>query len=86
MVAVCLIAIAIGILVWGLFEWAHRGFGDLTTEATVRAMIIAMTCLVVGVQAVMSAFLASFINIPLIERRVAPPETGGPDSPLGPRP
>ena len=85
-VAVCLIAIAFGILVWGLFEWAHRGFGDLTTEATVRAMIIAMTCLVVGVQAVMSAFLASFINIPLIERRVAPPETGGPDSPLGPRP
>jgi len=78
-VAVGLIALAFGILVWGLVEWARRGFGDLTTEATVRAMIIAMTCLVVGVQAVMTAFLASFINIPLAEHRVgelpAAPET-----------
>ena len=83
-VAVALIVIAFGILVWGLFEWARRGFGDLTTEATVRALIIAMTCLVVGVQGVMSAFLASFINIPLAERRVAVPAGNGTDLPLGP--
>jgi glycosyltransferase involved in cell wall biosynthesis len=75
-VAVTLVVIAFGILVWGLTEWARRGFGDLTTEATVRAMIIAMTCLVVGVQTVMSAFLASFINIPLAERRLSPAPPG----------
>ncbi|MDR3476143.1 MAG: glycosyltransferase family 2 protein [Devosia sp.] len=85
-VAAALVALAFGILIWGLVEWARRGFGDLTSEATVRAMIIAMTCLVVGVQTVMSAFLASFIDIPLAEQRLpvagpAAPPPGGPGAP-----
>jgi glycosyltransferase involved in cell wall biosynthesis len=64
------IGVGCGILVWDFAEWAHRGFGEMSAEATVRAMIVALTALVVGMQLVMSAFMASMINIPLLERRV----------------
>ncbi len=71
--ALGLVAIAFGILIWGFSEWAARGFGNLTSEATVRAMIVALTAFVVGIQTVMTAFLSSIINIPLTERRVLEP-------------
>jgi glycosyltransferase involved in cell wall biosynthesis len=70
LVSVALVGIAVAILIWGFAEWSGRGFGDLTSEATIRAMIIALTCLVVGMQTMMSAFLASVLNIPLNEHRV----------------
>ncbi|MHB1103412.1 MAG: glycosyltransferase family 2 protein [Devosia sp.] len=75
-VAVVLIAIGVGALVWGLMQWADRDFGMLNPSTTMRAMIIAVTTLVAGLQLAMSAFMSSMINIPLLERRVAavPPE------------
>ena len=72
-VALALIVIAFITLFWGFGEWAARGFGNLTSEATIRAMIVTLTALVVGLQLVMSAFLSSMINIPLTEHRVVPP-------------
>ena len=74
--AAILIAIGVGTLIWGLTQWAGRGFGPLNPSTTMRAMILAMTALVAGLQLAMSAFMSSMINIPLIERRAAavPPE------------
>jgi glycosyltransferase involved in cell wall biosynthesis len=56
---------------WGLWEWARRDFGPLTSTATLRAVILAMTALVTGFQLMMSAFMSSMINIPIYERRLA---------------
>ncbi|HTJ58967.1 MAG TPA: glycosyltransferase family 2 protein [Devosiaceae bacterium] len=71
--AVVLVLIAAATMAWGLAEWMSQGFGDLTSEATIRATIVALTALVVGLQLTLSAFLSSMINIPLIERRVVVP-------------
>jgi glycosyltransferase involved in cell wall biosynthesis len=68
--AVGLVGIAVVMLVWGFVEWALRGFGNLYSPATIRAMLVAMTALVVGVQMIMTAFLASMLNIPITEHRV----------------
>nr|WP_269468108.1 glycosyltransferase [Devosia ureilytica] len=56
---------------WGFAEWARRDFGPLTSTATLRAVILAMTALVTGFQLMMSAFMSSMINIPIYERRLA---------------
>ncbi|SMQ59138.1 Glycosyltransferase involved in cell wall bisynthesis [Devosia lucknowensis] len=56
---------------WGLWEWARRDFGPLTSSGTLRAVILAMTALVTGFQLMMSAFMSSMINIPIYERRLA---------------
>ena len=56
---------------WGFWEWAKRDFGPLTSSATLRAVILAMTALVTGFQLMMSAFMSSMINIPIYERRLA---------------
>ena len=58
-------------LVWGVSEWAGRGFGPLNPSSTMRAMIVAMTLLVTGLQLAMTAFMSSMINVPLLERRIA---------------
>ena len=73
----CLLMFAgFGGLVWGLGEWAERGFGPLNPGTTMRAMILAMTALVTGFQLMMSGFMSSMINIPIYERRIAvPPPT-----------
>ena len=55
---------------WGFTQWAERGFGPLPLSSTMRAMILAVTTLVAGLQLAMSAFMASMIDIPLTERRV----------------
>lgn len=75
-VAGILVAIGVGALLWGLTQWADRGFGPLNPSTTMRAMILSMTTLVAGLQLAMSAFMSSMINIPLLERRAAavPPE------------
>jgi hypothetical protein len=57
-------------MVWGVTEWARRDFGPLTSSATLRAVILAMTALVTGFQLMMSAFMSSMINIPIYERRL----------------
>jgi glycosyltransferase involved in cell wall biosynthesis len=70
----CLLMLAgFGGLLWGLGEWAERGFGPLNPGTTMRAMILAMTALVTGFQLMMSGFMSSMINIPIYERRVAVP-------------
>lgn len=56
---------------WGVWEWSRRDFGPLTSTATLRAVILAMTALVTGFQLMMSAFMSSMINIPIYERRIA---------------
>ena len=56
---------------WGFGIWAERGFGPLNSSTTMRAMIVAMTLFVSGLQLAMTAFMSSMINIPLLERRIA---------------
>lgn len=60
-------------LLWGLGQWAERGFGHLNASTTLRAMILAMTALVTGFQLMMSGFMSSMLNIPIYERRIAEP-------------
>jgi hypothetical protein len=74
--ALVLFLIGVGAILWGFGEWAHRGFGPLNLSSTMRVMIVAVTTLVAGIQLAMTAFMASIVNVPLIERRVAvsPPD------------
>ena len=69
--AIALMLIGAGALFWGLGEWAARDFGTLNASRTMRPVILAMTALVTGFQMMMSAFMSSMINIPIVERRVA---------------
>ena len=71
LVAVILMLGGFSALVWGLTEWADRGFGQLNLTSTMRAVIVAMTALVTGFQLMMSGFMSSMINIPIYERRIA---------------
>jgi glycosyltransferase involved in cell wall biosynthesis len=68
--AALLIVIGLGALFWGFGQWADRDFGPLPLSSTMRAMILAVTTLVAGLQLAMSAFMASMTDIPLNERRV----------------
>jgi glycosyltransferase involved in cell wall biosynthesis len=72
-IAVILSAIGLAALIWGFGEWAARGFGPLPLSSTMRAMIIAVTTFVAGLQLAMAGFMASMIDIPLNERRVEVP-------------
>jgi hypothetical protein len=69
-IALVLIIVGVGGLVWGFSQWAARDFGELPLSSTMRAMIVAVTTLVAGLQLVMTAFMASMIDIPLNEHRV----------------
>lgn len=69
--AMLLLLGGMGAMGWGFWEWAKRDFGPLTSSATLRAVILAMTALVTGFQLMMSAFMSSMINIPIYERRLA---------------
>jgi len=69
--AIVLLAGGLAAMGWGFWEWAKRDFGPLTSTATLRAVILAMTALVTGFQLMMSAFMSSMINIPIYERRLA---------------
>jgi uncharacterized membrane protein len=70
LVAGALVIVGVIALGWGFTQWAERGFGPLPLSSTMRAMIVAMTTLVAGLQLAMSAFMASMIDVPLNERRV----------------
>ena len=83
--ALFLAGIGFAALVWAVIVWATAGFGSLTGSAVPRIMILAMTSLVAGVQLAMSGFLSSIMNIPLAERRVAPPATSQTLRDRGPR-
>lgn len=65
-----LVLLGLVALGWGFTQWAERGFGPLPLSSTMRAMILAVTTLVAGLQLAMSAFMASMIDVPLNERRV----------------
>jgi len=67
--ALLLVLVGVVALGWGFTQWAERGFGPLPLSSTMRAMILAMTTLVAGLQLAMSAFMSSMIDIPLNERR-----------------
>ncbi len=71
LVALVLVIVGLGALGWGFSEWAARGFGPLPLSSTMRAMIVAVTTLVAGLQLAMAGFMASMIDVPLRERRVA---------------
>jgi glycosyltransferase involved in cell wall biosynthesis len=66
-----LVLVGVGALGWGFTQWAERDFGPLPLSSTMRAMILAVTTLVAGLQLAMSAFMASMIDVPLNERRVS---------------
>ena len=72
-IAVVFVVAGLAALIWGFGQWAARDFGPLPLSSTMRAMIVAMTTLVAGIQLVMSAFMASMIDIPLNEHRVDVP-------------
>ena len=78
--AILLMLGGLGALVWGVGEWAERGFGPLNPTSTMRAVIIAMTALVSGFQLMMSGFMSSMINIPIYERRIAEPPVDVPSA------
>lgn len=71
LVAVVLMLCGFGALVWGLTEWAERGYGPLNPSTTMRAIILALTASVSGFQLMMSGFMSSMINIPIYEGRLA---------------
>lgn len=71
-----LVLLGAGMLFWGVSTWAGRGFGPLNGSTTMRTMIVAMTSLVAGMQLAMTGFMASMINIPLNERRIAQSPAG----------
>ena len=66
-----LVLVGLIALGWGFSQWSARGFGPLTLGTTMRAMILAVTTLVAGLQLAMSAFMASMIDVPLNERRIS---------------
>lgn len=70
-VSVALMLLGMAALVWGLGEWAARDFGDLNPSRTMRPVILALTALVCGFQMMMSGFMSSMINIPILERRLS---------------
>lgn len=67
--ALLLMAVGLAAAIWGVTQWAERGFGDLDPAGTMRAMIVATTALVAGTQLALTAFMSSVINIPLLEQR-----------------
>jgi glycosyltransferase involved in cell wall biosynthesis len=69
--AVILILVGLGTLLWAVAVWATTGFGALDISIVPRIMIVSLTTLVAGLQLMMSGFMSSMINIPLLERRVA---------------
>lgn len=69
--AMVLILIGVAALGWGVWEWARRDFGDLNTTTTLRALIVSMTVLVLGMQVMLSGFMSSMIDIPVDEQRVS---------------
>jgi hypothetical protein len=71
LVSLLLVVAGLAALGWGFAQWAERGFGPLPLSSTMRAMILAVTALVAGLQLAMTAFMASMIDIPLSERRLA---------------
>jgi glycosyltransferase involved in cell wall biosynthesis len=71
--ALVLVGIGLVALIWGISVWVGTGFGDLDVQSTMRVMILAMTALVAGLQLMLSGFLASMIDIPLEEGRIAVP-------------
>lgn len=73
LVAVVLIVVGIGAVAWGVTQWAAQSFGPFESATALRAMILSLTSLVAGLQLAMSAFMASMIDIPLNERRIADP-------------
>lgn len=71
LVAVALILVGLGAVAWGVSQWAAQSFGAFESSSALRAMILALTSLVAGLQLAMSAFMASMIDVPLNERRVS---------------
>jgi glycosyltransferase involved in cell wall biosynthesis len=74
-VAVLLVLIGFGLILFSVGRWADLDFGPIEGGGTMRMMIVAMTAIVAGTQLAMTGFMASMINIPLTERRLplAPP-------------
>ena len=70
LVALALVVVGLGAVIWGVSQWAAQDFGPFESAAALRAMILALTSLVAGIQLAMSAFMASMIDVPLIERRI----------------
>jgi glycosyltransferase involved in cell wall biosynthesis len=67
--ALVLVVIGLGSMIWGVTQWAARDFGHLNLSTTMRAMIVATTTLVAGMQLGLTGFMSSMMNIPLAERQ-----------------
>jgi glycosyltransferase involved in cell wall biosynthesis len=70
-VALLLVVVGLGAVAWGVAQWAAQDFGPFASDTALRVMILALTSLVAGIQLAMSAFMASMIDVPLNEGRIA---------------
>jgi hypothetical protein len=65
-VALCgVLLFVIGLVgsLWAVYTWAAAGFGPINYNDMMRALVISLTTLVVGVQMIASAFLGSIFEI-----------------------
>jgi len=51
-------------VVWCVLNWAFSGFGPLEYEFQLRALVLGLTAIAVGLQMVLLAFLSSIMDIP----------------------
>jgi hypothetical protein len=58
-----LLAVGIGFVLWAVHTWSGTGFGALDYQATMRVLIVAVTCCVGGLQIGFSAFLLGVMQI-----------------------
>ena len=61
-----LAAFGVGGSVYGFYRWSAESFGPLNASESLRIVIPALTCLVLGVQTVLSSF---FLGLLLLRRR-----------------
>ena len=51
-------------VIWCVLNWALVGFGPLDYEFQLRALVLGLTAIAVGLQVVLLAFLSSIMDIP----------------------
>ncbi|MGL4542704.1 MAG: glycosyltransferase family 2 protein, partial [Polymorphobacter sp.] len=61
-IGLALVAVGIGLVLAAIGGWARLGFGDIVGESMMRVTIVAVVCMTLGVQAVISGFIATLLG------------------------
>jgi glycosyltransferase involved in cell wall biosynthesis len=64
-IAVLLVALGFGGLLWCAARWASIGFGSLEYSSLLRTLVLSMTAMAVGVQMALAGFLSAIVSIPV---------------------